>query len=327
MIFLIHGHESFLAYQQLAETKKRFLEKNPDGYNLSVFNLAESFDLEEIKNSLQNFSLFSSKIKLIVLKDFFASKGDAQKEKLINFFIEQNFKASKTSHIIFFESADASKDSFYAKVKGIANESIAKELSPMQVEKWAVLQFKKENISASAPAIKKLVLFAGKDLWKLNGEIEKLISWLISQNKNSLSDSDTDSIIAKVFEKDIFKTIEATSRKDFPAATRFLANHFENNENEFYILSMIAYQFRNLIKIKSALNKNTPINELAKKLKMSPFVLKKSLEQTNKYSFEELKRIYKKILEMEGKMKTGADKKQILNEFVMEVCCSSNASS
>lgn len=321
MIFFIHGQESFLAYQQLAETKKRFLEKNPDGYNLSVFSLAESFDLEEIKNSLQNFSLFSSKVKLIVLKDFFSSKNDAQKEKLINFFVEQNFKTSKTSHIIFFESSDTSKDSFYVKVKDIANESIARELSLMQVEKWAALQFQKENISVSAPAVKKLVLFAGKDLWKLNSEIEKLISWLISQDKNSLSDNNVDSIIARVFEKDIFKTIEAISRKDFPAAARLLANHFENNENEFYILSMIAYQFRNLIKIKSALNINTPINELAKKLKMNPYVLKKTLEQTSKYSFEGLKEIYKKILEIEGKMKKGADSKQILNEFVMEVCC------
>lgn len=320
MIFIIHGRESFLARKQLEETKNRFLEKNSDGYNLSIFELGGSLDLEGIKSSFKSFSLFSSKMKLVVFKDFSLSREEAKKDKLIKIIEEGCFTSSKIIHIIFFESHDISKDPFYGRIKNIAGESLFKEMPPFQIEKWVSEKFKKAGIRALPALIKKIAADSEKDLWRINNEAEKLISYAVFSGSAELDEEAASLIVSENFEKNIFKTVDSISRKNFKGAIRMICGHMENSESELYLLSMIAYQFRNLIKIKSAAGGSNPINLLSKSLKMHPFVLKKSLEQAKKFSLEELKSIFLKISKTEMEIKKGRNGKEALIGLVMELC-------
>jgi len=78
-----------------------------------------------------------------------------------------------------------------------------------------------------------------------------------------------------------------------------IRRHLENGDSPSYILSMISYQLRNLISVKGLKGKNLS------QLKLSFFVLNRSLAQAKHFSLEELKNLYQKILDLDLGIKTG----------------------
>ena len=76
-----------------------------------------------------------------------------------------------------------------------------------------------------------------------------------------------------------------------------------------YLLDRFVYQFRNLIKVKTG-----------KCADLHPFVFRKTQSQARNFSFEELKKIYRKLLEIDLDMKTGrVDARTALELFVTEL--------
>jgi DNA polymerase III delta subunit len=75
-----------------------------------------------------------------------------------------------------------------------------------------------------------------------------------------------------------------------------MSDYFEKGEDEIRLLGMFVYQFRNLIKVKSA-----PLENLG----LHPFVLRKTREQAKNFSFEELKKIYYQLLTIDFDIKLG----------------------
>ncbi len=76
---------------------------------------------------------------------------------------------------------------------------------------------------------------------------------------------------------------------------------------------MISYQFRNILVIKDLLEKGKPLSNS----KLHPFVVKKSYQQAQQFSFGELKKIYRKIFEVDYKIKTGQIESQMALELLI----------
>ena len=108
-------------------------------------------------------------------------------------------------------------------------------------------------------------------------------------------------------ETDIFKTIDAIAKRNKKKALALLHKHSEKGDSPLYLLSMINFQFRNLLMIKEKSQKvhYPQIGKLSKELKLHPFVVRKGLRLSENFSFEELKKIYQKLFETDLKIKTG----------------------
>ena len=84
-----------------------------------------------------------------------------------------------------------------------------------------------------------------------------------------------------------------------------LKAHLEKGDNPLYLFSMINYQFRNLLVVKDLIERNRPYYTISKTSNLHPFVVRKSYEQAGKFSFPELKKIYRKIFQVDLAIKTG----------------------
>ena len=101
---------------------------------------------------------------------------------------------------------------------------------------------------------------------------------------------DVDLLVKSKIDTDIFKTVDALARGDKKTALKMLHDHLESGEDPFYLLSMYFYQFRNLGKSESRWPKKICLSaEIASRLKMHPFVARKSLDQARNFSWEKLK--------------------------------------
>ncbi len=314
MIIIFHGDNKFITKRKLNEALENYKEKHKSGLNLFSFS-HENFTFDKFKDAAETVSMFEEK-KCIILKDFFSE--DASLEKLIEYFKKKSIKEDKNTIIILKEDIFLNKESdnqkWLFKKPSLVYESKAFDVSAQK--KWIEKEVFMKKSEISPLAISKLLLFCRNDLFKLENEIAKLTSY-----KKNISEKDVSLLVShNDTESDIFLAVESLAQKNKKKAIDIFYKQIASGKNISYILSMINFQFRNLLKIKELSEKGITQGEIAKKARMHPFVVKKSLAGVKGYSLEDLKNIYTKLLKADLKIKTSqVDSFVILDEFILSV--------
>ena len=104
---------------------------------------------------------------------------------------------------------------------------------------------------------------------------------------------------------DVFATIDAVVKKNKKQAFELLYRHIQKGEAPYYVFSMVQYQIRTLLEIKDAMDKKLSYQEMVQHIKLHPYVLKKGMRAVEEFSFEELKKIYRKLFTIDWSLKTG----------------------
>ena len=321
MIIFLYGEDEFRSSRKLAEIKNKFLEKNKEGGTLFVFDFAEP----EIKSSevilkLSSGGLFSSK-KLAIAKNTFQNKAAAEDKEFLDFLKKADKGEIKDLTLVFWEKEKIDKKLKLAKfLLEKAKKQEFKLLDGIRLKNW-ILEETKEistgTVSISPRAAEKLSIFVGSNLSLLSKEIEKLADY---RGKGEVSEEDVDLLVKSKIDTDIFKTIDSLARRDRKTAAELLHNHLSAGEDPFYLLSMYFYQFRNLLKVKTLAEKNIPEHEIMQKLKLHPFVARKSLEQEKNFSLDRLKDLYKNLCEIDSGAKAGKVEIELaLDKFIASV--------
>jgi len=316
MIIFLYGGDEFRSNRKLAEIKQKFAEKNNPAV-AGLFDFSEKdHDLNKIILDASSDSLFSSK-QLIVIKNILAKK-DLAGESLLEFLKRKSKGEFESAILVFWEGDDLDRKNPLAKFLLKAGKCQKFEmLDGVKLKNWitgTIREMGGGKISISAGAVEKLSLFIGNNLDLLSKEIEKLINY---KNSGEITGEDVEFLVKSKIDTDIFRTVDALARGDKKTAVKLLHDHLSAGDDPFYLLSMYFFQFRNLLKVKPLTEKNISPPEIASKLKIHPFVAKKSAEQAGKFSLEELKNLYKKLCEIDIQSKTGkVDIELALDRFV-----------
>ncbi|MCX6762541.1 MAG: DNA polymerase III subunit delta, partial [Candidatus Moranbacteria bacterium] len=256
--------------------------------------------------------------KLVIIKNIIFVKKDLENEKFEKFLKNEAKKEKSDLILVFWEGEKIKKgDKLYKLLRKIAKCQEFEAVEGARLKNWIIGEIGKkggENISINSAAIERLIVFVGNDLNLLSREIEKLATY---KNKGEITVEDVDLLVKSKIDTDIFKTVDALARGDKKTALKMLHDHLEDGEDPFYLLSMYFYQFRNLVKVKPLAEKNMPPQEITTRLKMHPFVARKSLEQARNFSWEKLKSLYNQLCEIDFESKTGkTDIGMALDKFV-----------
>jgi DNA polymerase III subunit delta len=319
MIIFLYGKDEFRSTKKLAEIKNKFLEKNKEGSTLFVFDFSEKeIDAEDLVVKLSSGGLFSNK-KLAIIKNALQNKKFGESEEILNFFKKLKKEEDKDLAITFWE-----RDGFEKKAKltkyllANAKSQEFKFLEGVNFLNWIKEEISRKGkgeVSISSGAAQKIAAFVGADnLSLLDCELEKVIN---HKGKGEIAEEDVDLLVKSKIDTDVFKTVDALSRNDKKSAIKLLHSHLSSGDDPFYLLSMYFYQFRNLLKIKPLADMHISEREIAQKLKLHPFVVRKSLAQCRNFSLLRLKEIYKDLCELDYEAKTGkAEIEMALDRFV-----------
>lgn len=302
-----------MAQRKLKEIIDNYKKTQKSGLSLHIFD-ADDFDFSDFKAAIETVSMFAEK-KLIVLKNFFL-EDVAGAEKILDLAQRAGAEESKDIVIVFFEAGEPSKNKkFESLLKKPNLFQEFKKLEGARLANWAQKEFEKLGAKIEPRALTALIRAAGSDLYRLKNEIDKLAAY-----KKSITEKDVVEMVAPDFHSDIFAVIDAIAKKDKKSALKILNEHIENGESEIYLLTMIVYQFRNLLRVKSLTEGETSPDSIAKKTGLHPFVVKKSLAAARLFSLDELKNIYRKLFDIDLKIKIGEIEPQTaLNLFVVEL--------
>lgn len=300
MIFFIYGQDNFRSRQKLNEIIEKYKNSQKSGLAFQRFDLAE-VNFQDVFSEFQQDSLFQEK-KLIVLDGAFSNilfKEEFTKNK-------KEFLGSKNI-IVFYENNAIGKILEKSVLfKFLAKEAKCQEFKPLsgqQLKSWTKKELENRKCKIEEDALDKLIEFVGSDLWRMSNEVNKLSNYSTKIDVNAVV-----LLVKPKIETDIFKTIDCIANKKIKTALKLMRQHLDDGEAPLYLLSMIAFQFRNLLLVKSVMKEGvyyTNPYALAGKIGMHPFVFQKTMQQVNLFTFEELNKIYRKIFQVDLDIKTG----------------------
>jgi DNA polymerase-3 subunit delta len=296
MIVLLYGQDTYSSRQKLQEIIASYKKIHKSGLNLTYFD-AEKLKFEEFKDTFQQVSMFDEK-KLAVLLNIFSNKDF--KEKLfdnLSFFLD-----AKDIILLYEEDKILERDKLLKLLKKQAKAQEFPLLDGAKLRNWIKQEFAKFKTEINSEVADKIIDFAGNDLWQISNEVKKLVSFKKGKRINV---EDVELLVKPKIESDIFKTIDAIAAKNRKQALLLIHNHLEKGGNPVYLLSMINFQFRNLLMVKELIEKQKPYYAIAKMTKLHPFVVRKSYQQAAGFSFAELKKIYQQLFEVDLAIKTG----------------------
>jgi DNA polymerase-3 subunit delta len=292
MIYFLYGQDSFRSKQKLNEIIDGYKKIHKSGLNLIYIDAKEK-DFTDFYSNFKVMGMFAEK-KLVVIKNIF------EKVKFQEEFLEKikDIDGLKDIVVIYEPGLPDQRLKFFKNLQKTVKNQEFKHLSPAALAKWVSSKFEERGVKINFDALNLLLNFVGNNLWQMFGEINKLANY---RKTGAITLQDVELLVKPNIENDIFKTIDALASKNKREALNLLHKHLDNGDNSLYLLSMVAYQFRNLLTIKELQNSRRPLATCG----LHPFVVKKSSYLCNYFTYEQLKKIYQKIFQIDNDIKSG----------------------
>lgn len=299
MIIFLYGEDTFRSLKKLKEIVAHYQTIHPVGLDLRFFDCQKE-NFEDFRNQFRTKSMFKEK-KLFVLQSSF-SNTQFKKKFLEN---KQNFLKTQNT-ILFYEKGDVlTKDPFFVFLKKNSKSQQFNLLKLEGLDRWIKTELKNHQTEIEPAAIRLLIECTGSNLWQLSNELNKLISYKRSATNPIILTEDAKALTSSKIELNIFKTIDFLAEKKRAKAIVLIHEHLKRGDSPLYLLAMINFQFRNLLVVKDIYESGKNISAKLKRLKLHPFVVRKTIMLSEKFSLEELKKIYQKLFEIDLDIKTG----------------------
>jgi len=295
MLYLLFGQDSFRVKEKLNQIKEKFREQT--GSDLNIENFDETVSASKIKDIFQ-FSSFFNLNRLIIFKDFINKASTEAQKELLKFLAA----LSQDLYVVFVETQEKAKNPIW---KLVAQKGKIWRFEPLkfyELNNWARRRFLAKGGIANQEAIRTLTFYVGNNLWRLDSEIDKSVAY---KGRKEITDEDVRALVKPEFSPGIFDLIDYLAVKDLKKTQQTLRSLLLSGENPLYIHTMIVYQFRNLILVKYLSERGAQSSEIREKTAIHPYVIQKSLNQIKKFSLNDLKKIYSKLMDAEIAMKTG----------------------
>jgi len=182
------------------------------------------------------------------------------------------------SQIVFYCEKPDKRTRLFKHLNSIANCEEFGLLESGDLESWIM-----DRAKISPGGASMLALRVGGDLWRLDEELKKLSAFV--NYEKMIDEEDVKVLVPGKVDPNIFETIDLLARGDKKGALNLIANHLYSGDDENYLFGMFVYQFRVLLKIAT--------DDLSG---LHPFVVKKSRPLLERYSLENLKSTYRKLL-------------------------------
>ncbi len=150
---------------------------------------------------------------------------------------------------------------------------------PAEAAQWLMAQAEQRGGSVDEAAAHMMVERLGVDSWRLVTELEKIL--VVHEHVT------VDYVAAAVPQApaaEMFAMLEALTRGDLEQAVASVEILLGAGNSEFYILSMLAYQFRTLLAIRRGIDRGQGQAEVARAGGLKPYSVQKNYSHARRFS-------------------------------------------
>jgi DNA polymerase III subunit delta len=189
--------------------------------------------------------------------------------------------------------------------RGIAEKAEVKPfplLKGTRLSQWIQSRITQKGGAISVQATEILMQLIGGDLFTLSNEINKLVAFTAGR---MIEEKDVRMVVSAAQEANIFVMVDALIDHKIDQAQNILQGLLKNGVAPGQILTLLARQIQMMVQIKDLKSQKRPTSEVISATGLNPYVLDKLVVRAEKYTLDNLKHIYNKLLETDLAIKTG----------------------
>ncbi len=260
------------------------------------FDLYED-DVEEALSYLGTSSLFGA-LPVLVLQNPLCSE---ECKRRVHAALEH---APGSSNVLVVQPGEVrKKDELVAFLLEQADTVCACEVLPKkELPAFVDAECQRCGVSIDRNASSLLIARSGGDTWRLATEIEKMAA---ACDYGRINAGMVDEYTADTEEVTVFPLLDALAERKRKKALSLLHRHLERGEAPLYLLSMIAWQYRNILVVQELADTGASSGEVQRQAGLKPFVVKKSRALASRFRRSELERAYSRLLQYDVAIKRG----------------------
>lgn len=319
-VYYFWGDEAYLIDQSIRDIIAEIQQESGEEPELLLLDGDEtsSLGLGEI---LQSSSLFALNRVVVIKNPAWLSKSSrkAKKAEEIARILEDylaNIPAGQTL-IICAPEHQATNPVAKQLAKQVQTVNV-KPLSPKLLGDWIKDKCGQRGLSIEAAAVN-LLANSGQDMYYLETLLEK-VSLLV--HNGSIGPKDLIDELDSRQETSIFKLTDALLNRNLAASLEAFQQLQEQGQAYLLMLHMITGQLLTMTKIKFYQEGGCSFNQIAEMSKQKEFVIRKMLEKSSKFSAQDIRVLFQKLLDLDLSMKSQSKDQRILMETMIVDFCS-----
>lgn len=313
-LYYLYGDEPYLMDKCIQQLLERLVSADLRDFNLNVYYGTECKG-DEIAETAATLPMFASWRVVVVKK---ADALSAVSLEVLSAYVKN--PSPSTCLLLQGEKIDQRKK-FFSELKKNGELVEFKRLYENQLPTFIRNEASLRGRKIEPAAAEMLVYLVGNNLQELISELEKAILY-VGESREILV-SHIRAIVSDTRVNSVFELTDALGGKKLDKALRSLDSLLGDGEAPLLVLAMVTRHFRQLWKIRELLEKKTPLQEIGKIAGINPYFLQGIIAQARNYSLEELRRVFEKLFQIDGALKTGGGKPSVLLEkLLMDVCTS-----
>lgn len=302
--YLLYGEEVYLKRQYRDKLVKAMTTEG-DTMNFSAYQ-GKDINPGELVDLAETLPFFAER-RVILVEDsgFFKTSCDVLAE-----YIPQ---INETTCFIFVESEVDKRGRTY---KAIKKAGSAVEFVPQTeavLTRWVLGRIKKENKNITQPVMQMFFDRTGFDMSNIDRELEKLLCYTLK--KDVIEAEDVKAVVTEQISNKIFDMVDAISSHHQEKALELYYDLLTLKEAPMRILFLITRQFRILAEVKELTGKGFSNKEIAQKVSVPEFAVRKYQGQGRSYTKEKLIQALKDAATAEEDVKTGKLNEKIAVEI------------
>ena len=330
MLYILLGQDDFSIRQSLEEIKKGIGDQALLVTNTITLD-GQQVTLDQLRTVCETVPFLAEKRLVIVnglLERVESKSKSSRKKKIIQPANQQSEYRSladcigripDSTVLVLIDGRIRSDNPLFKELSAKAEVRSFPLLSDAKLRQWIQKRVGEGDGGISPQAVDSLARLVGANLWVMASEIDKLILFASGRR---IEAEDVGMVVSYAQQSSVFVMVDAILEFKAGAAEQLLQQLLQRGAAPAYLLAMLVRQVQMIVRVKELRNQGKSKIEIQNKLGLvSEYALRKTLEQADRYSWEQLKNVYNKLLEADLAIKTGKyDSELALNILIAELC-------
>ena len=326
-VYFLYGPEDYLIDEEVQRLMDRCLSQKEKDFNLHLFS-GEEHSGQEIAQAAQTIPMFAP-YRFVLVSE--ADRIDKVKMEILLKYIQN---PSPTTCLVLCAQTLGPWKGHLTEIEKVGKVKEYPRLKGMTLVSWMRKRMLEKGKALTEDAVDYLVEVVGDHLHDVENILEKV--FLSVGEKEKIELSDVEGIASEVRISTVFDLTDAIGHQNLEKALGILEKAMESKTISFkreeetskkmddpvpLLLSMVAKQYWGILGVKKLTSGQLGTAEVAKALKMSPWNVKKLIDQGKNFSESSLREGMIKCHQTDLSIKKGQGPKDLLMEkLVIDLC-------
>ena len=317
-VILIYGEEQFLIESVMNQVANRLGNERQADEALIQYDL-EEVSIDDVVMEAETYPFFADHKLVVANQAYFLTAKQVKTQVEHNLdrlldYLAQPVDFSTLVVVAPYDKLDERKK-VTKQLKKQAMVVHCEAVKAWEIDKWVAHLAKRYQVYLDQAAEQMLVNETGTNLGLLEKEIEKLALY-VGENGKVTAEIAQD-LVSRQGNATGLTLVDMVITKNLSGAIKIYRDLLKLNEEPIALIGLLASQLRTIYQVKVLLRKGYRQQQMAKELRVHPYVVKMSLEREKKFSLDALYRYIEACTDTDQAIKQGKMDKELAFEFLL----------